>query len=169
MIDLLFAAFYEATLSMDTDGGLLIIGSHRRVLAWGMVFCLVAALALASWLCRVRRRLSLSAFAASLLIPLLIMPSLRSERIHVLPRQITMDSGTWLFPSRRTIDLSGLRSIETEDTGFRVAGYLVEANTVWTLNREGGGMDRFMFNNFFTAHRVAIAQYLRDRGLVVSR
>jgi len=169
MVDLLFRTFYGATLYMGSDGGLIIASSNERFMSWGMVFCFLAALALASWLFRIRRRLSLAVFGLSMLIPLLVMPSIHAEQIHVMPGRITVDSGVWLFPSRTTIDLNGVRNIEERRTDFRVAGYLVEANAIWTLNRHGGGREKLMLNNFFTAHRVAVAQYLRDRGHLVSR
>ena len=95
------------------------------------------------------------------------MPSIHAEQIYVQPRRITVDSGVWLLPSHSIIDLTGLREIHESNSGFHVAGYLVESNSVWTLDRHGRDMERLMLNSFFTAHRMAVAQYLRDRGHII--
>ena len=167
MIELLFSPFYAATISMAPDGGLLVASSRERLLAWGIVFCLAAAAALTLWLLRVARGWSLAAFCLTLFIPLIIMPSLRHERIHVLPDRITVHSGTWLAPERAVVDLSQLHHIREEQTRFRIAGYYVEPNTVWHVRHRDGGSDILLLNDFFTAHRMVVAQYLRDRGLRV--
>lgn len=167
MIELLFAPFHEATISMTADGGLLLASSRERMLAWGIVFCVLSAGALTLWLCRVARPWSLGAFLAALLIPALIMPSLRHEQIHVLPDRITVSSGAWFAPSRKVIDLSQLLQIRERDVQFRLAGWTVEPNALWHIARRDGSRDTVLLNDFFTAHRMAVAQYLRDRGRIV--
>jgi hypothetical protein len=168
MIELLFRPFYAATITMTADGGLLVASARERVLAWGIVFCLVAAAALTLWLFRVSRRWSLAAFCCSLFIPAVIMPSLSLESIHVLPERITVTGGTWLAPERKVLDLTRLNHIREEETRFRVAGYYVEPNAIWHVHHQGGGSDTLILNDFFTAHRMVVAQYLRDRGLRVA-
>lgn len=166
-MQLLFGHFHAATLSMAEDGGLLLTGARERLLAWGIVFGLLAATALVCWLVNVRRRAAAAVFVVSLLIPALLMPGLRREYIHVLPSRIVVDSGGWPLPSRRTIDLDGVQSIRERQTQFRVAGYIVEANAVWQLEYGDGRRRSVLLDDFFTAHRMAIAQYLRDRGHIV--
>src|SRR5690606_10721608 len=168
MIELLFGPFYAATIAMTPDGGLLIASARERLLAWGMVFCLVAAVALTLWLCRVARRASLAAFCLSLFIPAVIMPSLSRESIHVLPHRITVTGGTWLAPEQKVVDLARLQHIREEDTRFRLAGYYVEPNAIWYVHHRDGGRDTILLSDFFTAHRMVVAQYLRDRGLLVA-
>ena len=167
MINLLFSKFHAATLSMGTDGGLLLSGSRERVLAWGIVFCLLAATALALWLLRIKRRAALSLLLLSLLIPALVMPALRKEHIYVLPQRIVVDTGGWLLPSSTTIELGNIRQIREQQTQFNIAGYIVESNALWQLDYRDGSTRQLLLNEFFTAHRMAIAQYLRDRGHVI--
>jgi hypothetical protein len=169
MIHLLFSPFYEASITMTPDGGLLVASSRERLLAWGIVFCLLAAAALALWVFRIARPWMAAAFLATLLIPVVVMPSLRHEHIHVLPDRITVSSGVWIAPSRDIIDLSGLLHIRERDTQFHLAGYTVEPNAIWHLARRDGSRDTFLLNDFFTAHRMVVAQYLRDRGRIVER
>ncbi len=152
---------------MSADGGLLLTGTRERVLAWGIVFCLVAAAALLCWLAGWQRRAALATLLLSALIPVLVMPAVHKEHIHVLPSRIVVDTGAWLLPSRTTIDLSGIAHIREQQTQFRVAGYIVEPNAVWNLHYRDGRTVRLLLNDFFTAHRMAIAQYLRDRGQIV--
>lgn len=167
MMHLLFAPFYAATISIGHDGGLLVASSRERMLAWGIVFCATAAASLILWLLRIRRRWSLAALLCSLVIPALIMPSVRDEQIHVLRDRITVDGGAWYNPSRSIIDLSDLRDIRQDASQFRLAGMLVEPNAVWHVNRGDGSRQTLQLNGFFTAHRMVVAQYLRDRGHIV--
>ncbi len=167
MISLLFSKFHAATLSMGADGGLLLAGTRERVLAWGIVFCLLAAAALVFWLLKIRRRAALTIFLLSLLIPALVMPALRKEHIYVLPERIVVDAGGWLLPSRTTIDLENIRQIREQQTQFNIAGYIVEPNALWHLDYQDGSTRQLLLNDFFTAHRMAIAQYLRDRGHII--
>ncbi|MBI1732161.1 MAG: hypothetical protein HYR49_05255 [Gammaproteobacteria bacterium] len=167
MIQLLFESFHAATLTMGLDGALLLAGARERVLAWGIVFCLMAAAALLLWLLNVRRRIAVSMLVVSALIPLLVMPGLRRENIRVLPHRIVVDTGAWLLPARTAIDLTNLRQIRQQQTQFTFAGYIVEPNALWELEYADGSTRQILLNDFFTAHRMAIAQYLRDRGHVV--
>jgi hypothetical protein len=169
MVHLLFSPFFDATITMTPDGGLLVASSRERLLAWGIVFCILAGTALALWLFRVGRSWMVAAFLSTLLIPAVVMPSLRHEHIHVLPDRITVSSGTWIAPSRDVIDLSQLLHIRERDMQFRLAGFTVEPNAVWHLARRDGSRDTLLLNDFFTAHRMVVAQYLRDRGRVVER
>ena len=167
MIHLLLAPFYAASISIGPDGGMLVASSRERVLAWGIVFCLTSAASLILWLLRIRRRWAAAALLGSLLIPALIMPSVRHEQIHVLRERITVDTGTWYWQPRSTIDLSDLREIRQDETQFRFAGMIVEPNAVWNVYRGDGSRERLELNGFFTAHRMVVAQYLRDRGHIV--
>ena len=167
MISLLFSKFHAATFSMGADGGLLLAGTRERVLAWVIVFCLLAAAALVFWLLKIRRRAALTMFLLSLLIPVLVMPALRKEHIYVLPDRIVVDTGGWLLPSTTTIKLENLRQIRVQQTEFNIAGYIVEPNALWHLDYRDGSTRQLLLNEFFTAHRMAIAQYLRDRGHII--
>jgi hypothetical protein len=167
LIDSLLSPFYAATISMGPDGGLLIASSHERVLAWGIVFCTVAAIALIFWLCRVQRTLALSIVGIALLIPILIMPSVRHEFIYVRKDRVTIETGNWFMPSRSVIDLAKLRRIRDEGHEYYLGNYYVEPNAVWHMDWSDGRQVELRLNGFFTAHRMAVAQYLRDRGMWV--
>lgn len=167
MNELLFGIFHAATLSMGADGGLLLSGARERMFAWGIVFCLLAAAALVLWLLNIRRRTAVAALLASLLIPALVMPAVRKEHIYVLPERIVMDSGGWLLPASTTISLANVRQIREQQTQFRLGGYIVEPNALWHLEYRDGSTRQLLLNEFFTAHRMAIAQYLRDRGHII--
>ncbi len=167
MIDLLFGKFHAATLSIGADGGLLLSSTRERVLVWGIVFCLLAATALLFWLLNIRRRLALAVFLFSLLIPALVMPAVRNEYIYVLPDRIVVDTGGWILPAMTTINLENLRQIREQQTQFGFPGFIVEPNALWHLEYKDGSTRLLLLNDFFTAHRMAIGQYLRDRGHIV--
>jgi hypothetical protein len=167
MMHLLFESFHAATLTMTADGALLLSGARERVLAWGVVFCVLAAMALVLWLSGIRRRLALALLALALLIPALVMPGLRREKIQVLPDSIVVDRGGRLLPDTTAIDLRNLDRIRETNMEIRIAGYIVESNALWQLEYTDGHRRQLLLNGFFTAHRMAIAQYLRDRGHIV--
>ena len=152
---------------MGPDGGLLVASSRDRVLAWGIVFCAITATALILWLCRVRRPVALGVAGTALLIPILIMPSVNREFIYVRRDRVTVDTGHWFMPSRSELDLSQSRRITQEGHEIYVGNYYVEPNAVWHIDWRDGRRTQLELNGFFTAHRMVVAQYLRDRGLLV--
>lgn len=167
MIHVLFSPFYAATFSMGPDGGLLIASAHERMLAWGLVFCILASVSLALWLLRVKRRSCLTAFLFSLAIPALVMPSIHGESIYVRRDRITIEAGPWFIRSRSVIDLSGLVRIRQQAPQFKLGGMILEPNAIWRISRTDGTEENVLLGQFFTAHRMAVAQYLRDRGRYV--
>jgi hypothetical protein len=66
-----------------------------------------------------------------------------------------------------SIDLRNLKQIRERGTQFSVAGYIVEPNALWLFEYADGSHRQVLLNDFFTAHRMAVAQYLRDRGHLV--
>ncbi len=167
MTHLLFGPFYAATISMGPDGGLLVVSSRERMLAWGLVFCVVAATSLFLWLLRFHRQWCLAVFLLSLAIPAIIMPSVRKEVIYVRRDRITVDSGPWFSPSQQVIDLSNMLRIHQQAPEFKIGSLMLEPNAVWRLFRTDGSEQTLLLGQFFTAHRMVVAQYLRDRGRIV--
>jgi hypothetical protein len=167
MIYLLFSPFYAATISIGSDGSLMLTSARERLLAWGIVFCIMAAVSLGLWLLRIARPWCLTGLLLALLIPSLVIPSLHRQHIHVLPDRITVGSGPWFMPATSVIDLSDLLHIREDEKQFRIAGYYVEPNAIWHVTRADGTRDQVLLNEFFTAHRMVVAQYLRDRGRIV--
>ena len=167
MIDSLFRPFYAATITMGSDGGLLIASSRERVLAWGVVFCVIAATALICWLCRFRRTFALGVAGLALLIPIMVIPSVTREYIYVRKDSVTIDTGHWFMPSRSVIELAQLRRIRDVGHEYYLGNYFVEPNAVWHIDWRDGRRVELRLNGFFTAHRMVVAQYLRDRGMWV--
>jgi len=80
-IESLYRLFYAATLSIDSQGGLLLVSSRERMLIWGLTFCILALISFVLWQLKIAKRTTRGVFFVSLLIPVFIMPSLKHEQI----------------------------------------------------------------------------------------
>ena len=163
---------YDASISVGLDGSMLVSSTRDRVLAWGLAFCILGALGLSGWLLRRLRsggRLGLGVFGAALIIPVFIMPSVRQEYIHVSRAGITVNTGAWYHPSRTVFPLNrGDRIRETRD-GFLPGNLMGDPSVSWHVTRPDGEEEVLELNDFFTAHRMVVAYYIKDRGFVLQR
>ena len=159
--------FYAASISITLDGGLLVSSTRTRMMAWGMVFCFVAALSLISylvWRKKHNRTLSLSILSLSLLIPVFIMPSVKHEYIHVTPEQLTIDTGTWYRPSFTQLEIPHKGLIQENINGILPSNLIGDPKVNWHITAENGDQKILELNPFFNAHRMVVAHYIRDRG-----
>jgi len=160
--------FYAATLSIDPDGGLLLASSRERILTWGLTFCIIALISFILWQLKIAKRTSCGVFFATLLIPLLVIPSLKHEQIHVTGDQIFIRSGYWFYPITDIIDLSGLEHIRQEVKPFALAKLIGKEDIIWNIHHKDGQENVLDLNGFFTDHRKTVAVYLRDHGQTVN-
>jgi len=163
---------YDASISVGVDGSMLVSSTRDRVLAWGLVFCILGALGLSGWLLRRRHgggRLGLGVFGAALIIPVFIMPSVRQEYIHVSRAGIIVNTGAWYHPSRVDFHLNRGDSIRETRDGFMPGNLMGDPSVSWHVTRPDGEEDVLELNDFFTAHRMVVAYYIKDRGFVLQR
>jgi hypothetical protein len=165
--------FYAASISIGPDGSMLVASTKDRVMIWGAIFCFIGATSLISWLIYKSSRpgkAALVTFVVSLIIPVLIIPSVRKEYIHVTRSEITIESGEWYKPSRTVLKMSNLRKLhETDNQGFFPGNLIGDPNVSWHLTRLDGGLEEMELNQFFNAHRMVVAYYFIDRGFWVER
>ena len=170
MNDLLLHKFYAATISVGVDGSMLISSSRERMLAWGMVFCFVAAFSIMSMLIARRgfvRNVSLGLLVSSIVLPLLMMPSLGDEYIRVSREQITIDTGRWFMPSKTVVSLDNLQELRRDKHDYLVSNLIGDDYMTWKFERVDGKVQELVLNDFFSAHSMVVAHYIRDRGLPV--
>lgn len=149
---------------------MLVSSSRERLLAWGMVFCFIAAFSLISLLLfrsKAVRTSSHVLLVLSLAIPMLIMPSLGNEYIHINREQITIDSGLWYMPSTTVISLDQLYELRRDRHEFLVSNLIGDDYVTWKFERRDGSVQQHVLNDFFSAHSMVIAHYIRDRGYPV--
>ncbi len=163
---------YDASISVTPDGSLLVSSTQDRVLAWGLLFCLLAAACLTVYLVRRGRRsgrFALGTFGLSLLIPVFIMPSVRHEYIHVTPEKITIDNGAWYLSSRTVVPVNAGDRIHEKHRGFLPSNLIGDPAVDWHFRRHNGERDILELNAYFNAHRMVVAYYFKDRGFRVRR
>jgi hypothetical protein len=170
LIELILHKFYAASISIGLDGTMLVASTKDRLLVWGMAFCLIAALSLISFLIWRRpdtRRISIVVFIMSLNIPVFIMPSAKHEHIHITRDQISIDTGKWYRPSTTIVALRGLQRLSRDSSDYMISNIIGDAYVTWHFERQDGSVQKLVLNDFFSAHSMTIAHYIRDRGYQV--
>jgi hypothetical protein len=167
LTNLFLHKFYAASVSVALDGSMLVESTQDRILTWGITFFLIATLSLISFLVLSKsliRKASIAIFILSLSIPLFIIPSSSEEFIHVNRDQITIHTGSWQTPSTTVVALANLQRISRDSSNFRISNFIGDAYVTWHFERQDGSVQNLVLNDFFSAHSMTIAHYIRDRG-----
>ena len=172
MFNTLLNKLYAASISIDPTGAMLVSSTRDRILAWGLLFCFTSALCLICFLLWRRpllRKLSILTYMVTLLIPLLIMPAIKREFIRVSEWRLIVDNGTWLPNSRREIDLNNLKKITERREGLLPGNLLGDPGVVWEIHWNDGKREDLELSDFFNAHRMVVAYFVRDHGHAMAR
>ncbi len=170
LINLLLHKFYAAAISINVDGSMLVASTSERVLVWGMTFCFLAGVSLLSFLLfqkPIARKASLVVFIVSLSIPIFIIPSVKHEYIHVSRDQITINAGQWYLPSITVVALDNLQKLSRDSSAYMISNFIGDSYVTWHFERYDGSVQILVLNDFFSAHSMVIAHYIRDRGYPV--
>jgi hypothetical protein len=173
LIETLLHKFYAASISIDSNGGMLVASTDERLLAWAMLFCFATALSLLAgliWKHRQARMAAATGLLACLLLTALILPSVRQEYIHVSPAVLTIETGSWYRPSRTVIDMADIDNIrESDPQGILPSNLIGDPVIHWHVTRTNGSREVLELNDFFSAHRMVVAYYYKDRGFWLER
>lgn len=167
MFDRFLHKFYDASISIGADGTMLLVSTRDRFMIWAATFCFLAAFCLGCFLLfrnNRARKASIIAFAGTLFIPLVIIPGVREEYIHVTPQQITVEQGVWFFGSRTSLSLQNLDNISEQRDGVMPSNLLGDPDVSWHFLWKDGRTETLRLNDFFNAHRMVVAYYIKDRG-----
>ena len=159
--------FYDASISIGSDGAMILVSTRDRFMIWAATFCFMAAICLVCFLLSKNprgRRASLLAFLATLFIPLIVIPGVRREYIRVSPRQITVEQGAWFLGSRTILPLQNLDNVSEWRAGFIPGNLLGDPDVSWHFLWKDGRRETLELNDFFNAHRMVVAYYIKDRG-----
>ncbi len=173
MIETLLHKFYAASISIGMDGSLLVASTEERIWAWAALFCLTAAtsllIGLVCWKTRAGK-IAIGCFVLSLVLSVLIIPSVRNEYIHASPQAITIESGSWYRPSKTILEMANVKNIRESDAGSIIPANLIgDPNLTWQITRPDGRSEILELNDFFSAHRMVLAYYYKDRGFWLER
>ncbi len=167
MFENILHKFYAATVSVGLDGSMLVSSNRDRLMAWAMIFCFLSALSLISYLVWRKprtRKLSIIAFVMSLGIPIFVIPSSMNEFIHVSNEKLTIDSGFWYMRSTTVVKLDNLQNLRRDSHEYMVSNLIGDDYVTWHFERLDGSVDSLILNDFFSAHSMTIAHFIRDRG-----
>jgi hypothetical protein len=165
--------FYAASISIGLDGSMMVASTKVRVLLWGTIFCISASICLITWLLMRKKytgKFAIACFILTLVIPVMVIPSVRKEYIHVSPTAITVESGEWYMPSKTVSPMSNIKNIYEIDAAGIIPGNLIgDPNINWHFTWIDGNSEIVELNEFFNAHRMVIAYYYKDRGYWLER
>ena len=165
--------FYAASISIGLDGSMMVASTKERVLIWGTIFCLSASISLMIWLIWRKKhigKIAIGGFLVTLIIPILIIPSVRNEYIHASQTAITVETGKWYMPSKTVLQMTNIKNIRETDANGIIPGNLIgDPNINWHFTWDDGNSETIELNEFFNAHRMVIAYYYKDRGFWLER
>lgn len=158
--------FSTASVAELGDGSLQIQSAPGRYLAWILAFVIVLP---ASWWCwhrRVGGRIAPSAFFASFLIPLIVVPGVALESVRVSPAGLTIRTGFWFSPTVHSISFSDLESItqRSEAVNQRL---VPRHDTFWHFRYRSREQRDINLPDLLDAHRHTVIEYLHRHGIDV--
>lgn len=154
------------------DGSMLLESTGDRFLIWSVFLLIIAACSLVCFFIsrnRHVRKYSLLAFSGTLVLALIIIPATRSEYIHVSGNNITIEQGIWFRDSKRVLHFHNLDKISEQSHGFLPGNLLGDPDVSWHFSWEDGSKEELDLNDFFNAHRMVVAYYIKDRGYRLER
>lgn len=172
MFDSFLHKFYDASISIGMNGNLMLASTRDRFMIWAATFCFVAAISLICFLIfkkPLARKLSIAVFLGTLVIPLYIIPGVRQEYIEVSPQDITVEQGNLFGKSRTILNFQNLDSITERVDGFMPSNLLGDPDVSWQFLWKDGRIETLKLNDFFNAHRMVVAYYIKDRGYRLER
>jgi hypothetical protein len=112
----------------------------------------------------------MACFILTIIIPVMIIPSVRKEYIHVSRTALTVESGEWYMPSKTVFQMTNIKNIyETDSQGIIPGNLIGDPNIHWHITWVDGKSEIVELNEFFNAHRMVIAYYYKDRGYWLER
>ena len=114
-----------------------------------------------------KRSSAASAFILSFIIPIYVIPTVRSEFIKVSEYEMTIDSSNWLIKSKQVVNMSDLEVLKETQDGFIPGNLIGDPDVLWHLSWKDGRKKTIALNGFFNAHRYVVAHYIRDRGNII--
>lgn len=172
MLVSLLHKFYGASISFGADGGMVLVSTRDRFMIWGATFCFLAAISLICFLVfksTNARRASMVAFLSTLFIPVFVIPAVGSEYIRVSPKNLTVEQRNWFSDSRTVLNFRGLDKITEQVDGYLPSNLLGDPEVSWHFLWKDGRRETLKLNDFFNAHRMVVAYYIKDRGYRLKR
>jgi hypothetical protein len=155
--------FSSATANNLSDGSLLIQSGLWRYVIW--IFAFIAVLPLSAWCWRRRigGHFAPSVFFASFVIPLIVIPGIAGESIHVAPDALSVRTGFWFAPTVYDVSLRDLDVITERDQDIAQRG-MPRQDTFWHFRYVSGKTRSLNLPDLFVANRKEIASYLLAHG-----
>jgi hypothetical protein len=155
--------FTSATVEVLSDGSLLIQSAPGRYVAWAFAFIVVMPLSAWCWRRRIGGRFAPGVFFASMLIPVIVIPGIAGESIHVSPDVLVVRTGFWFAPTVYEVSLRDLVVVTERDQAVAQRG-MARQDTFWHFRYVSGKTESLNLPDLFAANREQVASYLVEHG-----
>jgi hypothetical protein len=158
--------FSRAVITTTADGGLIIFSAPIRYVGWALAFAILLPLSWLAWRRKIGGTLAPGMFFACFTIPTIVIPGIALERVEVSSRGLSLSTGFWFAPTRRTISFERLRALE--ERSEKIPQRRVERSDVfWTFHFETGAPARMKLPDLLAGNREPIVDLLRKHGVTI--
>ena len=152
--------FSSASVKELADGSLEITSAPGRYIFWMVALMILLPVSWWCWRRRIGGRLAPSVFFASILIPLLIVPGIARESVHVSTAGLTIRTGFWFAPNIREFPFTNIESI-VERTEKVEQRRLPREDTMWHFHYRTGKPESLVLSDLLDANRAPVIEYFR--------
>ena len=160
----LLSRLFASAIVEEDAGGLSIRSAPGRYAAWVLAFGIILA---AAWFCRRRKlggNLAHGAFYASFAIPIIVVPGIALESVHVSPSELVVRTGLWFSPTVTRISLDGIESVTERSAAVRQRG-LPRRDTYWRFRYRDRKERSLKLPDLLMANGDAAVVYLRRQKI----
>ena len=159
--------FSSASVKVAAES-LTIQSAPGRYAAWVAAFIIILPLSGWCWRRRIGGHLAPGFFFASFLIPLIVVPGIATESVHVTPDALTIRTGFWFSPTIHEIPLSGLATVIEQEEVVPQRG-LPRHDVFWYFRYRSGEQRRLDLPDLLQAGRDHVVRYFRQHGMEVRK
>jgi hypothetical protein len=158
--------FSQALFAEAEDGSLWIRSAPARYVAWVAAFLVLVPLSRWCWNRKIATNLAKGFFFASFLIPVLIIPGLAAESVHIAREELTIKTGFWFDPTIHRVPLEGVTGIVEYRVSSRQRS-IHRKDRYWEFRCKSVKPRRIKLPDLLDATREEAKAHLRKSGFTV--
>lgn len=159
-----YARVFGGAIVEESAAGLSIASAPGRYVTWALAFLM---LFLGAWWCRRRKlggNLAHGAFYASFVIPLLILPGIALESVHLSSEELSIRTGLWFAPTTHRIPITGVVSVSEQERAVQQRRVARE-DVFWRFLYRDGTKRSLRLPDLLEANRALAIDHLRRLGI----
>ena len=162
----MFESFSSAAIEVGTDGALVVRSALLRYIVWSAAFVVVAPTAWYCWRKRIAARVAAVVGITSLVVPTIVMPGFAVERVVITDREMSLTTGFWFSPTRKSISLQDVRVIEERLMSVRQRA-VDRKEWFWIFHYGAQAPKRLKLPDLLASNRATVLAFFRKRGIEI--